>query len=288
MQQRGQGRRKACPRAAADDTHRLWQVGQAASHQLGPAGVGGLAGVDADQVQVDAARAAGQSRARREPRGTLHAGCPADDQHLPMAALVAGRAAIWPGHRSEQVSSRGLVGCDAEVVEPDLPAIHAAFAGEQAGLERQQRQRVVGAQRELAGGLARVGQQAAGQIHGKQGRTAGLHRVDGGQQLEGGRAVQAQAQQRVDHEGRALGGLKPDMNRETLGREKARCDAAIAAVVARTADHPDRPVVTAQRERQFRHRQAGALHQVGRVGECAGLDASAGSDVEQRPGGGRG
>ena len=204
-------------------------------------------------------------------------------------------------------------------VQPDLARRIAALAGEQARLQAQQAQGVVGAYRRVgrAGKQgAGVSVQACGNVHGQHRRGPGVHMLYPLRHLARWGAGAAQAQQGVDGEvggGQGVGrfslqhhaGLLRTGQRSTGIGGCRLCVAEpghphcfapavqvqgslqpVAAVVAGAAGHPDGACMGRHRQRQPRHGQAGALHQgvLWQAVQGEPFDLAAGLGVPQRPG----
>ena len=189
----------------ADQPRRNISSGRDGSNAVARDGVG----LAAEQIDEDAAGARGVRRARRQPRRAGHAGRAADDGDVAEAALVRGLAAR-PAARttgralptSQASASLGAV-VDAEPRAPDAAGVIAAAAGEEAGLRRDQRQRVVGDDARRAERLAAVDVEARGHVDREHARAARGELGDAGDR--GGdvalrRARGADAEQRVDDE----------------------------------------------------------------------------------------
>ena len=290
---RGRGERKVLERS---------YIRQRTRHQFRPC----VACIRCKMADVNPSGAHMQGRASGQPGGACHAGGTAHNADIAEAALVAGvrwRAfrqarhclevrTLKPCGSAGSVRRRG--GCGAEPVKPDLPAGIPAMGGEQAGLERQQRHRMVGMDALRSTGafqpVSRFRMQPGRNIH-RQGLARDLlHGRDAGLHGSGGSAAGANPEQGVDAQvvceqrGRPVN--KADARRHRIcvrcagiggqgfwllqqGRQHllALCLQPgaglqpVAPVVPRPAGNPDRLRMRCHGQRHARHGQAGALHQ---------------------------
>ena len=151
------------------------------AHQLGPSGVGQVVRA-VEQSAPDAPGARGQGGPRCEQGRAAHAGCAAHHKHIALAAFVGG-VRCEAGEGREDIAADQACGRrdirrgirrDAKIVKPQFPAILAPDTGHDAGLERQQREAMIGAHRCTSQWLTVIGIEAAGNVDGQH---DGIERV---------------------------------------------------------------------------------------------------------------
>ena len=88
----------------------------------------------------------------------------------------------------------------AQVIEPNLSGVIAPRGREEPGLEREQAQGVIGADDRSAQRCTGVGRQAAGDVHGKHWRGAGVDAQHGLRKIAFNCTRIAKPEQGVDHQ----------------------------------------------------------------------------------------
>ena len=272
----------------------------------------------ASRPQVDAPGTGRQRGARGQHRGADHAGGATDDHRRRRSCLCVVRAAAAPTKRAPrraQPARRALaLAVDPQIVEPHASGVVAAVRGEQPRLSVSSAS--VWAARTATPcttplSLARP----EGTSTASTGQLLALSRFDRRGQRAVERAVDAEAEQRIDgqiglhplghrrqhrhagiavrvarHGARRLGrarGSPTTTSRVSLPprtQQRSRNE-TVATVVAGAAPHFDRLRMRRERHRQAGHRLAGARHQrVRRQLRRGGLlDGTAGRGQMQRP-----
>ncbi len=305
----------AAHHGGAGQRARIERAVERAMHQLGPRRVDRRVGTRVERAQVHAPAAGRERRVRREPRRAGHARGAADDRHVAEAALVLGVSSRWVrrvARAAQPRAGRRGLRIDLQRRVPHRARRIAALRGEQPRLDGEEGDRVMRLHAR-ARRVPRVGREAGGHVDGQAQRRQPVEQRYRSGDRAFGRAVRADAEQRVDGQLDALvrrevgadghaGGARP---RERVGRvgtqaglvgQQLHAHVAAEPMQVRGRHQPVAAVVAgpggdphAARVRRERHREpggglAGATHQRMRLaaGQRRGLDAARRGHVVQR------